>query len=542
MRSSKQSITQVLVKEGHFVQKIDTILIQIDEVWHQMTPRLTDDWCFQDVEVNTGSNNITLAAPKSKVSRLHIVWRHTFPQHSLYMGDCFERGYGNLGFSALNADALYDWYFCVVQPQGSISCWGVAIRPNAWCSWTIAPKSVDLWLDVRNGNHPLELGSRKLRVCELVINEYSTSSFDAVRSHCLAMAKKNAAETFCPMVGLNDWYFAYGNNTELQILNSAEFISSIWPWKNNEHARPYIVIDDGWEIDYSPTYNGGPWNGSNSKFGDMAVLAQQLKRRGIHPGIWFRPLLTSEDVDPQWVLHHNEDGTNVLDISHPEVIQRVQHDVQRFVEWGFEVIKHDFTTFDVLNCWGNDIDLSYQHGEVNFWNTEKTSAEIFNDFYRAIREAAGDATLIGCDTISHLSAGIFDVMRIGDDTSGIDFNRTRRTGVNSLAFRIPQHNIFYQCDADCIGITADIPWQENKEWLRLLAYSGTPLFISCDPEQIDSVQRNDISNAISIALTRSGTIQPIDWEHSRYPQTWKAQEGVITCEWYPYPRNFPLSS
>ena len=88
--------------------------------------------------------------------------------------------------------------------------------------------------------------------------------------------------------------------------------------------------------------------------------------------------------------------------------------------------------------------------------------------------------LIGCNTIGHLSAGIFEVSRTGDDTSGKEWDRVRKMGVNTLAFRMPQHGAFFAVDADCVGQTAanSIPWEKNRQWLDLLAHSGTPLFVS----------------------------------------------------------------
>src|SRR4030088_3315867 len=83
----------------------------------------------------------------------------------------------------------------------------------------------------------------------------------------------------------------------------------------------------------------------------------------------------------------------------------------------------------------------------------KTNAEIINNLYRAIRETAGDMYIIGCNTMSHLSAGVFELNRIGDDTSGKDWERTRKMGVNTLGFRIAQHNSFYATDGDCVGLT-----------------------------------------------------------------------------------------
>ena len=45
-------------------------------------------------------------------------------------------------------------------------------------------------------------------------------------------------------------------------------------------------------------------------------------------------------------------------------------------------------------------------------------------------------------------------------------------GVNTLAFRMPQHSTFYSHDADCLGLTKDVPWALNEQWLRLLAGSA----------------------------------------------------------------------
>src|SRR5206468_2079773 len=78
----------------------------------------------------------------------------------------------------------------------------------------------------------------------------------------------------------------------------------------------------------------------------------------------------------------------------------------------------------------------------------RTTAEVIDGLYRTIRAAAGEMLVIGCNTVSHLSAGHFEMCRVGDDTSGTDWSRTRKMGVNTLAFRGPQHGAFYIADAD----------------------------------------------------------------------------------------------
>ena len=82
-------------------------------------------------------------------------------------------------------------------------------------------------------------------------------------------------------------------------------------------------------------------------------------------------------------------------------------------------------------------------------------------------------------------------VRTGDDTSGRDWSRTKKMGINTLAFRSPQQGNFFDMDADCVGLTNAIPWSLNRQWLDLLARSGTPLFVSAAPDAVKQEQRND---------------------------------------------------
>ena len=103
-------------------------------------------------------------------------------------------------------------------------------------------------------------------------------------------------------------------------------------------------------------------------------------------------------------------------------------------------------------------------------------------------------------------------------------------GVNTLAFRLAQNEAFYMCDADCVGILKDyIPWDKNKQWLHLLSYSNTPLFISCT-DKINSEQREDISEAYK-AFNESHRIKPIDIFENRTPSEWEIDGKKVTYNW-----------
>ena len=346
---------------------IDYIRIETPDGWHMPKHAANCSWNFDDITVEEQSGWIVVQAETSKILRLQIGWYASFPRNASFMGDAFERGYGDIGFNGMRPDEVFHWYFCVQRAYGDATCWGVRTNPNAWCAWTICPNTVDLWLDVRNGDYALDLQGKSLKICEVIIRDYPTDSYSAVQSHCRLMASEcKVRNEISPVVGYNDWYYAYGGNSPKLAYQSASFLKEIWP--QNSEIEPWVVIDDGWQCQRDNTYNGGPWDKANNKFQDMKEVADHLKEIGVHPGIWFRPLLAKrEDTSDAWILHDNLDGTVVLDPSHSAVQQKVYDDVACFVTWGYEMVKHDFTTYDILGCWGVDMTMQYQSRPLNFY-------------------------------------------------------------------------------------------------------------------------------------------------------------------------------
>lgn len=79
---------------------------------------------------------------------------------------------------------------------------------------------------------------------------------------------------------------------------------------------------------------------------------------------------------------------------------------------------------------------------------------------------------------------MFESQRIADDTSGHDWERTRRFGVNGLSHRIAQHRTFSHIDPDCVAITSDVGWRQTSQWMDVVARSGTSLFFSPAPAAV----------------------------------------------------------
>jgi alpha-galactosidase len=154
--------------------------------------------------------------------------------------------------------------------------------------------------------------------------------------------------------------------------------------------------------------------------------------------------------------------------------------------------------------------------------------------YEDIRSAAGNHVIIdGCDTLGHLSAGLYEMQRVGDDNSGKNWARTRKMGVNSLAFRGPQQGTFFTIDPDCVGQTTrtSIPWEKNSQWLYLLAHSGTCLFESIPSDMLDAAQIRELREAMSAASQPRPTAEPLDWQKRRTPEQWLLDGQERSFSW-----------
>jgi alpha-galactosidase len=382
--------------------------------------------------------------------------------------------------------------------------------------------------DVRSGGVGVVLNDRVLDVCDILMRQghLGESSFAAIHAFCHQMCA-NPRLPSAPVYGSNDWYWAYGKNSAATVLLDAQHVVELSPSGAN---RPFAVIDDGWQ----PVRGGdkadvGMWDRGNEKFPDMSRLATDVRRAGARPGIWIRPLQASQKTPDSWRLPR---ARGFLDPTVPESREKIAADFARLRAWGFELIKHDYTTFDLFGRWGYQMGSALTNDGWTFASGPgRTTAEVINELYETIRVASGNALIIGCNTVSHLSAGHFDICRVGDDTSGTEWARTRKMGVNTLAFRGPQHGAFYVADADCVGVTTAVPWSLNRQWLDLLARSGTMLFVSLAPDALGAEQRRDLAAAFALAASSHPLAEPLDWGRSIYPSRWRLMGAEHVYDW-----------
>lgn len=486
---------------------------------------------YQNCRIEFEDGWLTVSAPARAVRKIELVWDFTFAEDTKFLADHWERGYGDLGWKERKDNTTMPWYF-MAHAQGKTHCFGVQTGPAGLCWWQTHGNEVSLFVDISCGNRAVELGGRELRVCRVIMETLEGSAFKAAQRFCRDMCPTPRMPV-TPIYGGNDWYCNYGDNSYDKIITHTKRILECSP---KDGCKPYMVIDDGWELCHHPVksetefFNGGPWQYCNRNFGDMKKLAKEITDLGAIPGIWFRPLWTTEKFPDKWILKFKE-MKYTLDPSVPEVLEQVRQDVTCLREWGYRLIKHDFTTFDIFGKWGANAE-HFPELDVTFADQTRTTAEIIRDLYQAIRDAAGDeVVIIGCNTLSHLSAGIFEIQRTGDDTSGMEWERTKTMGINTLAFRMCQHGAFYASDADCVGITTQIPWEINRTWLDVLSKSGTPLFVSIAEDAYTDQVKTDIQAAFRRSAFEQSVFEPLDWMDEHFPKVWKSAFGTDAYEW-----------
>jgi alpha-galactosidase len=474
------------------------------------------EWTAGDLSVRTEvkSNvlNIQIASPTLALTHLQLRWRGTLSGELKLLGDQWERSYGDLEWRGLVPDRVMPWYFAI-HADDQTHCYGVKTAARALAFWQADAEGITLWLDLRNGGNGVHLGQRVLDAAEVVVRKGSSGEQPgaAIHAFCATMCAGRPSRPMPPIFGSNDWYYAYGKNTAAQIERDADLVASVSP---SDGVRPFTIIDDGW---HNPT-----------AFPDMPALAASIRRRGVRPGIWVRPLQAAADAKASLLLptarygRHTERAHDLaFDPTIPEAASLALAKIKQVVDWGYELVKHDFSTYELFGQWGNEMGASPTVAGWNFNDRSRTNAEIVNNLYAAMRRTGGELTcILGCNTIGHLAAGLFEANRTGDDVSGKNWARTQRMGVNTLAFRLPQNRRFFVTDADCVPITRAIDWSLTRDWLDVVARSGTAMIISPEPGTIGSEQRAALSEAFHQAAHPASFSEATDWLHNTSPEDW----------------------
>jgi alpha-galactosidase len=472
-----------------------------------------DAWTLPDIKVWAEpvpeGLPVRVHSKSSTLTFLHLRWTMKQAASLRMIGDHWERSYGDLEWRSIIPNRIMPWYFFSHDNAG-FQAYGVKTRPSTFCFWQADEDGVTLTIDLRNGGEATLLNGRELPACTVLMWKAPGGSTIPAAAHqfCARMCDKPRLPNG-PIFGSNDWNYAYGRNTADGILRDADLIASIAPPGD---TRPLVVIDDGYQ--------------DAARFPDMAKLASDIRARRLRPGLWIRPLQATKAAQSSWLLPAARIGRTpseifpAFDPTIPEALDQVLSTVRNATGWGYEFIKHDFSTVELFGRWGFAMETGVTAPGWSFHDRSRTNAEIVGDLYRAIRASAGEQTaILGCNTMGHLAAGIFESQRIGDDTSGRDWERTRRYGVNTLTHRIAQHRTFFHADPGCVAITRAIGWQQTSQWMDVVARTGTTLFFSPEPGAVTPEIKTAMAEAFAIVAAGAAG-SPADPLEGTTPGEW----------------------
>lgn len=488
-----------------------------------------------DGTVELRGHEIFVCAPNG-ISFLTLRWKQRMEGRTAILGDAFERSYGDLEWRGIVPERVMPWY-CVAVQGTACEGYGVRVRPNAFCYWQLDQAGISLTLDLRCGGSDAFL-RQELCAAELVYLREDTSPFAFLQRFCLALSDhpKTAGR---PVYGSISWYYLYAASSSEQILKDARLMAELGEGLD---SPPYTVVDCGWSEPYTPNnpVSGTVMAEGNARYGDMGRLSDDIHSFDVRSGLWVRPLCVSGALHlPRELLlrpdmpdfHEGcifDAGTAYLDPSVPEALEIIAADMHKVaVDWGYDLIKPDFLTFDLFGEFHSRAKINCTHGNWHFHDTGKTSAQIVKMLYETIAKNAGDAIINGCNCIGHLSSGYFHTNRIGDDISGKEFDRTRLMGVNSLAYRLCQHKAFFDADSDCVAQTDGMPWAYNRQWLELVAMSGTPLFVAFHPDRITQEQKSVLRACFQQLVKQQGSVEPLDFLETTSPERYLLEDDSV---------------
>lgn len=441
-------------------------------------------------------------------------------------GDQWERSVGDnaaLEWRSVMAARALPW-FCYVRGDDRTACYGVKTGADCFAYWQIDTHGVTLFLNLTCGSEGTLL--KEPLVAAEVVQHVSPYGEDPYQTACAFASQMCATPVLpkAPIFGVNNWYWAYGKISTESVLTETDYLREMTA---DAVGSPYMILDDGWQLNrtYSKeAYIGGPWL-PNDRFPDMQKLVRTIHEKNAKAGLWFRPLLTMGQIPDEAQLSLFRGG-QIMDPSHPYTLERVQTDAARIRGWGFDLIKHDFSTFDLF---GNELHATHRTGLCadtrKLYDNTRTTATVLKDLYRAVQRGAGEADVIGCNVVGHLSAGIHSVQRVGGDTSGRSFEWTVRNGVNSM-MRLPLNGRFFINDPDCAAFTEKVSAEKNLDFLEMCALTSVTTLASVTPNILTKEEMTRIRRIYRMASLGGKHYGIANYEKTALPEVFVSPDGT----------------
>jgi hypothetical protein len=383
----------------------------------------------------------------------------------------------------------------------------------------------------------LDYGKLRIKPGEDAEGEmFALGYFDDARfgleAYADAIAKIYSIKLLPQTPGLCTWYMEkYGCACDEKHLPE---LTAIAAKELKPFGFDFIQIDDEWQ-------EGIKVNGPKKNFtthkpngpypSGMKATADELKRLGMTPGIWFMPFAGTHN-DPyfkdhqDWFVKNTKGepydtvwGGTCLDMTHPGAKEHVRGIVDQIAnQWGFKVFKMDgfWTGSGTKQVYVNDGYRDDGIGDATFFDPDKTNVEALRDGAKLVRQTAGpNVFLLGCCVPQNMrsfggSFGLLDAMRVGPDTSG-KIGAPHGSRLWFLNGRV------WWNDPDCVYVRKGLRLEEarlNASWVGI---SGQLFYVS-DWMPETPAERLDIMKRC--IPSHGQTARPVDVFESPTAQVW----------------------
>jgi hypothetical protein len=345
-------------------------------------------------------------------------------------------------------------------------------------------------------NH--KIGSNRLML------NVAPNPYTALETYAGVVGSINHARTKSIVNGWCNWFYTYDQISEDEVIRNVEFASQ----NLKSFGMEYIQIDEGFQRAH------GDWEGNDRFPHGMKWLADQIKSRGLKPGLWISPYVVSESTElfrnnPEWFLK-NPDGSLKrvgpwpsedtdwarsekpkrygLDITHPEAAKWLYDLIDTIVNrWGYEMIKIDFVAWSIMSA-------------DHFYDPSVTPAQAYRKGFEIMRSAAGDQChILDCGP-GPVSVGLTDSMRIElDQNYGYakdvwkQYFPESSSSAPASAKRYYWHKRTWINDADHVCINL-LPFAQAQAVATLIALSGGNMIsgdrlINLDPIRLELLKK-----------------------------------------------------
>lgn len=104
------------------------------QVAERQGSRFSSDRAVVNLVSTSAGQEVRVTCPTGPLARVVLRWETTFPDDTLFLGDHWERGYGDLQWGFLQPERIMPWYFAAHQTaSGSTFMTGVKTQPAALC-------------------------------------------------------------------------------------------------------------------------------------------------------------------------------------------------------------------------------------------------------------------------------------------------------------------------------------------------------------------------------------------------------------------------